>query len=597
MTAGADAPSVRHGRAVILRTGRLVATQVAAVVVLIGALAGTGARAVAVAGAIVLLSLVWLRPRGRWAYAWLATAVRYASRRHTAPPGGAAALLAFVAPDAHVETAGQPVDEFAVIADEHGMTAVLELGDPTGLLMEVLPRLPPLPSLLPATDTELPPVRVQLVLTSAPAPAARAGTSPPVMSYRTLTEGRLPAYGRALLAVRVLRSEEWTDDDLRRALAGVVRRLPRRLGRLPARAFGTTTVAAAVGELAHDDGATPPREGWANLRIGGLVQVGFRLDRLPDRRSEASRRLVARMLAVPAAATTVALTAGPGGAGATIHVRLAANNSAGLAVAAHALRLVVSAEHGCLRRLDGDQLDGLAATLPLGGERRPDVPGRGARPGLSAEVLDGLDLPTGDGGLMLGRDRHGRPVVVRLFRPEETRALLVGGVRCAQLIALRAIAMGARVVVQTARAGAWEPFVRGVAAPGESIRIVPSGRAVEVPSGTPLSPLLAVVDVGAAVRADEQPAFGWQATLTVRDEVVSADADVASRADLLVLQRLREEEAGVLRDPLGLGDAADWFVKIRPDMVGVVNRKAVRWATLAQTPIERQLIGSASRSI
>jgi hypothetical protein len=30
-------------------------------------------------------------------------------------------------------------------------------------------------------------------------------------------------------------------------------------------------------------------------------------------------------------------------------------------------------------------------------------------------------------------------------------------------------------------------------------------------------------------------------------------------------------------------------------MVGVVNRRAVRWATLAETPIENQLIGTPSR--
>lgn len=595
MTAGAaDIRSVRHGPVARLRTGRLVATQVAAVAVLAGALAGTGALAAAVATAIVLLSLVWLRPRGRWAYAWLATAVRYASRRHGAPSGGPAALLAFVAPDARVEAAGPPGEELAVIADGHGMTAVLELGDPGGLLAEDLPPLPRLTSLLPTEDTGHPPVRVQLVLTGTPAPAARAGSGPPAMSYRQLTDGRLPAHGRALLALRVLRSEEWTDDDLRQALASLVRRLPRRLGRLPARPLGAAAAVGAIAELAHDDGRTPIRESWASLRIGGLAQAGFRIERLPDQRAEASCRLIAGMLAAPAAATTVALAAGPDPDATGIDVRVAATDSAGLATAAHALRRLVSAEHGRLHRLDGDQLDGLAATLPLGGDRRPDVPGRAPRAGLTSAVLDGLEMPTSVAGLMLGRDRRGRPLVARLFRPEETRALIVGGIGCAQVVALRAMATGARVVVQTVRPGAWEPFVRGAAGPGESITIVPAGRTIEIPPGSALSPLLAVVDVGGA-SVDEQPGFGWQATLTVRDEITSADVGAASRADFLMLQRLREEEAELLRDALGLGDAAEWFAKIRPDMVGLVNRQAVRWAVLAQTPIELQLIGSASR--
>jgi len=106
--------------------------------------------------------------------------------------------------------------------------------------------------------------------------------------------------------------------------------------------------------------------------------------------------------------------------------------------------------------------------------------------------------------------------------------------------------------------------------------------------------LLIVVDVG-AVGADNRPGAGWQATLVVRDEFTQADIDVASRADLLVLQPLRPAEAILIGSAMGLGEVAQWMTKIRPDMVGVVNRRAVRWAALAQTPIESQLIGPPTR--
>jgi hypothetical protein len=185
-------------------------------------------------------------------------------------------------------------------------------------------------------------------------------------------------------------------------------------------------------------------------------------------------------------------------------------------------------------------------------------------------------------------------VVIRLFRPEQTRALLIGGVRCAQVLVLRAMALGARVVVQTARPRAWEPFVRGAAIPGEAIAVVPPGRAIEIAPGSAMHPLLVVVDVG-PVGADNRPGAGWQATLVVRDEFGPADVDVASRADLLVLQPLRAEEAALIGGALGLGEVAQWLTRIRPDMVGVVNRRAVRWAALAETPIEGQLIGAPTR--
>ena len=87
--------------------------------------------------AVVLLALTWLRLRGRWAFEWLGAAMRFAGRRHAARVADApTALLEFVAPGARIEQAELAGDPAAVIVDGHGLTAVLELGDPTGLLAE-----------------------------------------------------------------------------------------------------------------------------------------------------------------------------------------------------------------------------------------------------------------------------------------------------------------------------------------------------------------------------------------------------------------------------------------------------------------------------
>ena len=585
-----------------MRAGQIVCTQIAVVAVLIGAVYGTLTLAAAVAFAILLLALTWLRMRGRWAFEWLGIGMRFAGRRHAAPVDLApTALLEFVAPGSRLEQAELAGDTAAVIVDESGLTAVLELGDPTGLLVEDMHTLPSPAGLLPAATTDHPPFRIQLLLTGVPAPAVRAGGGTPANSYRQLTEGRLLGHHRVLLAVRVLRAEGWTEDDLRRALSGLIRKLPRRLGNVPARPLGEAAVLRVIGELAHDDGVGSAQETWPGLRVGGLAQTTFRLQRWPDLRIETSRRLVSRMLALPAAATTVALTAGPrpdGGATATgidLTVRLAAPDVASLSSATQALRKLLAGERALARRLDGEHLEGLTATLPLGGVAPPDIPGRAADRVLPADVAAGLELSVGAAGLMIGNNRHGEPVVARFFRPEQTRTLLVGGVRCAQLLALRAMALGARVVVQTARPHAWEPFVRGAAVPGESIAVVPPGRAIEIPPGSALHPLFVVVDVG-PVGADTRPGAGWQATLVVRDDFTAADVDVASRADLLLLQPLRPEEATLVGAALGLGDAAQWLTRIRADMLGLVNRRAVRWAALAQTPIEAQLIGVPIRA-
>src|SRR4051812_36726110 len=187
-------------------TGQVVATQVAVVALLIGAVNGPVALLAGLVVALLLVLPAWLRLRGRWAFQWLGVAVRYGGRRHTAAPSG---LLRFAVPGAEVrpaELAGEPA---AVITDGAGLTAVLELGDPTALLAEESPELPSPATLLPSPGSELPPVLIQLLRTGVPAPAVRTGAGLSATSYRQLTDGRLLGHGRALLAVRVLRAEGW----------------------------------------------------------------------------------------------------------------------------------------------------------------------------------------------------------------------------------------------------------------------------------------------------------------------------------------------------------------------------------------------------
>jgi hypothetical protein len=392
----------------------------------------------------------------------------------------------------------------------------------------------------------------------------------------------------------VLHAEGFSEQELRQALSGLARKLPRRLA-VPARPLGEAAIVRVFAEFAHHGDSGSAQETWPGLRLGGLTQATFHVDRWPDLRIETSRRLVPRLLALPASATTVAVIAGPqaavsGPAAIDLTVRLAAPDAPSLDFAAQTLGKLLAGERAHARRLDGEHLDGLTATLPLGGGALSVFPRR-----REDDSLDDLELPVAASGLVLGANRHGEPVVARLFRPEQTRALLVGGVRCAQLIALRAMALGARVVVQTARPQAWSRFVRGAALPGESIAVIPPGRVVEIPAGSELRPLLVVVDVG-PVSADTRQGAGFQATLVVRDEFSPADADVATRADLLVLQPLAPDEAALVGATLGLGEAAQWLTRIRVDMVAVINRRAVRWAVLAQTPIEAQLIGPPDRS-
>ncbi|MFF0371305.1 MULTISPECIES: type VII secretion protein EccE [unclassified Micromonospora] len=573
-----------------VRAGQLVTGQVAVALVLAALGRGVPVTVAALLAAVLLVATAWVRVRGRWLFEWLAIAAGHLTRRRAlAGPAGPAELLGLIAPGTVVRSTEFSGGPAAVLEDTGGMVALLELGDSGDLLGDASRAVPTPSALLPPVGPDVPPLRIQLLLAGTPAPVPAAGGTVGT-SYRQLTDGRLAGRERAVLAVRVLRVDGWSEEDLRRVLAGTVRRIVRRLRPLTARPLGVPAALRVLVELAHHDGH-PVRESWPALRSGALLQATFRLSRWPRADGAGATRLVPRLLALPATATTVSLCAGPPPVSGTtgvpteLTVRLAAGTATELTAAAEALDRLVTGLGGELSRLDGAHLAGLARTLPLA----LATPGAQSRP-----ALDDWELTLGGAGMMVGTNRHGGAVTVRLFRPESTRVLLVGGVRAAQLVALRAMALGALVVVQTGRPRAWEPFVRGVGAPGGTIPLIPPGPPVADGVGTALRPLLLVVDAG-PVPADAEPGPPWRATLVVRDELTPADVDALTRADLAVLQPLDATEAALAGTALGLGGSAEWLTRIRDDMVAVVNRRALRWALLSPTPIEAQLIGRPAR--
>ncbi|MFE9202664.1 type VII secretion protein EccE [Micromonospora sp. NPDC007230] len=568
-----------------VRAGQVVAAQIAVAALVAAVGRGVAVTAAALLLATLLLPAAWVRFRGRWLYEWLLVGLGHLTRRRALPAAaGPAALVELVAPGTAVRAAELAGGPAAVLDDAAGMTALLEIGDPGDLLGDGPQALPAPLSLLPPSGPEGPPVRIQLLLAAsrAPAPAVGAGTAG--TSYRQLTDGRLAGRTRAVLAVRVLRVDGWSDEELRRTLSGTVRRIVRRLGPLTGRPLGGPAALRVVAELAHHDVGAPVRESWPTVTAGGLAQATWRLRRWPDLRTDAARGLVSRLLALPATATTVSLCVGPRTDSAPVPagltVRLAAWTAAELSAAERALRRLAGDLGADVRRLDGEHLAGLAATLPFG-----------AAPAGTAPAPADLELSLGESGLMVGTNRRGGAVTVRLFRPGATRLLLVGGARAAQLIALRALALGARVVVQTARPRVWEPFVRGV---GGAVPLIPPGRPVGGAPGSPLQPLLLVVDAG-PVSPEAGPEAPWRSVLVVRDELTPADSAALARADLAILQPLDPVEAALAGTALGLGGSAEWLTRIRDDMVAVVNRRALRWALLSPTPIESQLVGRPVR--
>jgi type VII secretion protein EccE len=106
-------------------------------------------------------------------------------------------------------------------------------------------------------------------------------------------------------------------------------------------------------------------------RCDGRWHTTYWVDKLPKLGADTSPNLVATLTGVPTLATSLAVTAtrGTGGSvGFSMHVRVAAQSEAQLGEAAKNLEQRAAKAGAGLSRLDGEQLPGLIATIPLGGE-------------------------------------------------------------------------------------------------------------------------------------------------------------------------------------------------------------------------------------
>jgi hypothetical protein len=222
----------------------------------------------------------------------------------------------------------------------------------------------------------------------------------------------------------------------------------------------------------------------------------------------------------------------------------------------------------------------------------PAVPGRST---AGQPAAAGSTFYAGGGGLVVGRDRYQAPAVLRVFRPRLTRIVLIGALATAQLLTMRAMALGARVLVQSSRSASWAAFLQRCGA-GPDTAVIGSFGSVPPIAATAERPQLLVVDAGAVDL--QNIAFGgpWRTTLIFREDVAAWDIDTLSSVDLAVMQRLTEAEAALIAAALRLNQVQHWLPRIAPDMVALYEPGRLQWAMLSPTSVERQLFASIARS-
>lgn len=244
--------------------------------------------------------------------------------------------------------------------------------------------------------------------------------------------------------------------------------------------------------------------------------------------------------------------------------------------------------------------------------RRPRVARHAVRRGELAAAS--VTLPPA--GLVLGAGEDGA-LVVRLFRSEPLRVGVVSAGQLAQLIAYRAVAVGAHVTVVTDDPQAWGRLVGAVPRGPAWLTVLPGGARVNA-IGSVVRPSL-VVDATQDQRALPRWEQGrWQTFMSVLPELPGLEASGAELAggesaaretagtretavireaagalrsyDLLITQRLEDRAADAVRLAFGLSwDRAVWFAQMPPGVVAVAATGQLAFGQLGLSDAERRL--------
>jgi hypothetical protein len=211
------------------------------------------------------------------------------------------------------------------------------------------------------------------------------------------------------------------------------------------------------------------------------------------------------------------------------------------------------------------------------------------------DALADVEITNPPLGLVLGHDRNRNPVHVRLFREEATRATLVGGMWAARLLAFRALSVGARIVVFTASPADWHGFGRWATGRDDRVAIMAREQAVTVKASAGL-PTLLIYDVGLSGPAAAPVVGPWQTQLTVLRQLTAYGFPPLQASNLLLLQRLAQNEASSAATLLRLdADTISLLQRMPHDMLALLGAGAGRYLWTSATDIERQHLGAPTR--
>lgn len=208
---------------------------------------------------------------------------------------------------------------------------------------------------------------------------------------------------------------------------------------------------------------------------------------------------------------------------------------------------------------------------------------------MQVAIRDGDEAPAQPAGVRIGM-RRDRPMALRLFRPQGTRVAVLASAVPAQLLAMRAAAVGATVRVQSPRPQAWGPVLRH----GATVSIVPPGAGLP-PPGTLHAPVLIVDD-----RPTEVGGLGdagpWQCHLDIRALMSPSDLGAVAHADVLIVGQVSAAIADALAATMGLSmSLIGQLAALGPGSVALVARGTLTYVDLDPSQAEGQLLAQSAR--
>lgn len=232
-----------------------------------------------------------------------------------------------------------------------------------------------------------------------------------------------------------------------RSATTATRRVANRLTEagLRPRILTASGIAAATNQLSDGVNLGTLEETWETCRDGQFRLCSFAVE--PELLTTAGLGL---LWTVPSYSTTVCLSLRDDAEHDVIKIR---------GLARFDTEFAVPVDLPGLKHLRGLQFSALAASLPIPPPARPVGHWSYCRRGTE---LGELAVPASGCGQVIGADEKGRAVALPVFGPQVDRVEICGTLHLAQQAVLRALALGARVLVHSRRPGLWRDMVEVV---------------------------------------------------------------------------------------------------------------------------------------